>query len=137
MKCYDSAVHNGVGFLGFLSWFIYFSVGTFVVSKLQFLRKTSPFIVREGFATMFKLFQFTSVLLVLTSTTLESFSAEVAVLSLLSLLLLAMAVYVISKEFAIHRLARVLHRIGIMFLVVVNASVVVGIATSPNQMTPS
>lgn len=67
VTCYDTTAYNVIACLTLVSWLIYFSVGTFVVSKLQFLNKTTPFIVEEGFATMLQLFKFFSVLLVLTT----------------------------------------------------------------------
>lgn len=61
--CFETT-YNIIAVLTLLSWLIYFSVGTFVVSKLQFLNRTSPFIVYEGFATMLQLFKFFSVLVI-------------------------------------------------------------------------
>ena len=125
MKCYESTAYNVIGSLAFLTWFLYFSLGTFVISKLQFLNRTSPFIMSLGFATMFKLFSFVSVLLTLTS---YNFSSIGPTLAMFSLLLLALLVFTFVKVFAFHKLASVINRIGIFLLMGVNLSIVVWIA---------
>ena len=133
-RCYESTAYNAVACLTLMAWLIYFSVGTFVVSKLQYLNRTTPFIVNEGFATMLQLFKFFSVLLILTNYGTSADTVFTIVkLVILSLLLLVMTVYILMKKFALHPFARFLHTVGIMVLFVVNVSILAWIGASRNE----
>ena len=136
IKCYESTAYNVIACLTLISWLIYFSVGTFVVSKLQFLNRTSPFIVYEGFATMLQLFKFFSVLLIVTSYDFQlNSSFTIAKLSILSVLLVAMTVYSLLKKFAFHPFARAIHTAGIVLLLMVNLSIVIWIGARKQDFT--
>lgn len=56
VHCYASTAYNVIALMSLIAWLIYFTIGTFVVSKIQYLDRISPFIVSEGFATLLKLF---------------------------------------------------------------------------------